>query len=129
MARTIFFTIFFAIALQKSALAWNAEVNGPDVFGKITVVASEHILNKSLVVQCDTETELFLAFIIKKKEFDTTPEVPAKLLIKTSDAAPTILDATLRDWNDNYMGVVVAGRNDDVIKVIHYGHYGDSAFN
>jgi hypothetical protein len=36
--------------------AWNATVDGPDIFGKTKVVELEGGLSNSLVVQCDSET-------------------------------------------------------------------------
>ena len=114
--------ISVAIALLMSSTlsyAWDATVDGPDVFGKIKVVALDATFNSSLVVQCDSETELFVAFIFKKKEFQEITEVPAKLYIKTAEASPTVLEATFRNWNDNYAGVVATGRNDEVIKLVN----------
>ena len=113
-----FAATFFFFLINGSALAWDAVVDGPDVFGKTKVVASEGAYNNGLVIQCNSDSELFFAFIQKKKEFDKTPEAPAKLLVKASEASPVSFDATVRDWNDNYIGVVVAGRADDLVKVL-----------
>jgi hypothetical protein len=100
------------------AFAWEALVDGPDVFNKTTVVATEANFNHSLIVQCDSEETLFLAFLEKKKEFEPVPESPAKLYLKWSDGEPLILDATVKEWNSNYLGVVVSGRENSVLKAI-----------
>lgn len=104
---------------STSAFAWDATVDGPDVFGKTKVVALDGALNNSLVVQCDSETDLFIAFIFKKKEFQEITEIAAKLFIKTTEASPTILEATYRNWNDNYAGVVASGKTDDIIRLVN----------
>ena len=71
-----------------------------------------------LIVQCDSESQLQLAFVFPKKEFDTTAEAPSTLFVKSNDDSPVALDAKLQDWNDNYAGVVASGRTDEMIKVI-----------
>jgi hypothetical protein len=101
-----------------NAHAWDALVEEPDVFGKVKVVATENSINQSLVVQCDSEAELFLAVIVRKKEFEDVTEAPAKLYVQTSDAGPAILEASFRNWNDNYAAVVASGRELEIINVI-----------
>ena len=103
---------------STASYSWEVSVDGPDVFDKIKVVATEGNLREALVVQCDSESEFMIACIFRKKEFENTPEVPAKLFLKWSDASPVVLDATLRDWNDSYGGVVVSGREPTIMTLI-----------
>lgn len=103
---------------STASYSWEVSVDGPDVFDKIKVVATEGNLRESLVVQCDSESEFMIAYIFRKKEFEDTPDAPAKLHLKWSDASPVVLDATLRDWNDNYGGIVVSGREPPIMTVI-----------
>ena len=75
-----------ALALNgPSAIAWETTVEGPDVFGKTTGVAVEFNGDKSMVVQCDSDDKLFVAFILRKKQFEEVIDIPAKLFIKTTD--------------------------------------------
>jgi hypothetical protein len=110
---------FFTLAFSSSAtLAWEASVDGPDVFNKTTVISMEDNYNHSLIVQCDSESVLLLAFLEKKKEFEPVSEGPAKLYLKWADGGPIVLDATIREWNSNYLGVVVSGRENSVLKAV-----------
>ncbi len=111
-------SILFAITTSGAASAWEASVEGPDVFDKVTVIASETGLNDSLVVQCDSESELFIAYIFRKKEFEETPTIPAKLFLKWGDESPLILEASHRNWNNNFGGVVASGRDENTMKAI-----------
>jgi hypothetical protein len=114
-----FATAAIILALSSaSAFSWETTVDGPDVFGKVKVVAAEDLASMSMVVQCDSETELFVAFIFRKKEFQEINEIPAKLYVKTTDASPSIYDAVFRNWNDNYAGVVAAGRSNELVQLI-----------
>ena len=112
--------ILFAalVFTPTNAFAWDVSVDGPDVFDKIKVIATKIGLNANLVIQCDSESDLLLAYVFKKKEFDKTVDAPAKLFVKTGDGPPTVLEASFRDWNDNYSGVVVSGRTDELQKVL-----------
>ncbi len=114
-----FFVSFALLVFSSTSFAWDATVTGPDVFGKTKVVAFDGGLSDSLIVQCDSETELSVAYIFKKKEFQEITEVPAKLFVKTTDTSPTVLEATFRNWNDNYGGVVASGKTDDIIKLVN----------
>ncbi len=107
-----------AIALTDPVFAWEATVEGPDVFGKTKVVALEGGLRNSLIVQCDSAGEVILAYIEKKKEFDEVAEIPVKLFLKTSNEGPQVLEAKLRNWNDNYSGVVVDKSNTGIVAAI-----------
>ena len=115
-------TLILAIAVlsfaTNAAHSWQANVDGPDVFDKVKVVATEGNARESLVVQCDSDSEFMFAYIFRKKEFEDTPDSPAKLFLKWSDASPVELDANLRGWNDNYGGIVVSGRDPMIVSVI-----------
>lgn len=95
--------------------AWDARVDGPDVFGATKVFSLEANGKASLAVQCDSEGEIFLAYISPKKPFEEVPTVPGTLLVQIDGADPVKLAAELRSWNDNYIGVVASGR--DVVTV------------
>jgi hypothetical protein len=93
-------------------------VEGPDVFGATKAWAIEDGSQDSLVVQCDSEDDLYIAYITPKKPFEEIPTVPATLYIQASGEAPLQLDAVLRSWNDNYAGVVASGRDPQLIAVL-----------
>jgi hypothetical protein len=101
---------------------WTAHADGPDVFGTTKVVAVTDGPRQSLIVQCDDKDQLFLAFIFAKKEFDNVPTVPANLLIQTDGGTPVHLMAEIREWNDNYAGVVVEGRTPELVNVLQSIH-------
>jgi hypothetical protein len=102
-----------------AANAWSASVDGPDVFGNIKVIATEGSGRDAIVVQCDSKEELYVAFIKRKKEFEEIPELPASLLIQVNSGEPLRLSATLRSWNDNYMGFVATGREPALVQAIN----------
>jgi hypothetical protein len=108
---------FFAW-LSSAAFAWEVFVEGPDVFDKTKVVATESNFNEGLTIQCNSDDELLIAYIFKKKEFDSVAETPGKILIKVGEAPPMKLDGSLRAWNDNYGGVVASGRDPELVNVI-----------
>ena len=111
-------SLTFLTSFTQASYAWEATINGPDVFGKTKVVATEGRGRTSLIIQCDSDSELYLAYIFEKKKFDDINDTPAKLYVKTSPSGPTVLDAQMRDWNDNYAGIVVTGRTKELIEVI-----------
>jgi hypothetical protein len=114
-----FCTSLVALAFWPAvAFAWNATVEGPDVFGVTKVIASEGNQRELLVVQCDSKDALHIAYIFAKKEFEDLPTAPATLLVQANGDEPHKLDATLRVWNDNYGGVVASGRDADLLAVL-----------
>ena len=100
------------------SFAWDASVEGPDVFDKTKVIASEMNFNEGLIVQCDSSDDLLITYAFRKKEFEEVSSAPATLLIKFGDGSPVKLDASLRAWNDNFAGVVVSGRTPENIAVL-----------
>ena len=113
--------IFAALLLAAPvpAKCWDAQVEGPDVFGNVKVVASEaRSLSEGLVVQCDSKGELLLAYIFRKKEFEAVSTAPATLLVSTEANKVLTLRAELRDWNDNYAGIVASEVKEDIISAI-----------
>ena len=88
------------------AYAWNATVEGPDVFGVTRVLAGEPGLQTNIVIQCQSSGELFFAQIYPKKAFEDVSEMPAVLHIAVSDAPALKIAAKHRTWNDNFAGVV-----------------------
>lgn len=118
MLRTIMLAGCAFMLTGTSAYAWTANVDGPDVFGVTKVFAIEGGERESLVVQCDSDENLFIAYIFRKKEFETVNETPATLLIQINGEQPASLSATMRAWNDNYGGVVASGRTAENIAVV-----------
>lgn len=99
-------TIATALMFSTSAFAWYATVQGPDVFGETTVIAGEEGTQTSLIVQCTSDGELYLAMISPKKEFEDVPTVPATMYFATGSNTPVKIEATVREWNDKYLGIV-----------------------
>ncbi|MGX5805102.1 hypothetical protein ACWGS9_28180 [Bradyrhizobium sp. Arg314] len=110
-------SLVVAISVEPS-LAWQANTEGPDVFGVTKVLAAEGNDRESLVVQCDSKDVLFVAYIMRKKEFDAVTEGPATLYLQGNSSAPLKLDASIRAWNDNYAGIVAVGRVPEVMAAI-----------
>lgn len=107
-----------AMLCGSPAYAWDAMVNGPDVFGDTTVIAGEQGLQSGIVVQCSTKGELFIALISPKKAFEEVPEADATLYIAATPNAPTKLAARIKSWNDNFAGVVSTGSPSDLLPVL-----------
>lgn len=105
-------------AMHGSAFAWDATIEGPDVFGVTKVIAIEGSLRESLVIQCDSKDSLFFAYVFPKKEFEEIAEFPVTLLVQTGPEQPTRLEATFRAWNDKFGGVVASGRDATVLKLL-----------
>lgn len=104
--------------MSTPAFAWDAYVDGPDVFGKTRVIAGEESVQSMLVIQCETDGDTMLALTFEKKAFDDVDEQVADLYFATSDGAPRKLAAKLRTWNDNRGGVVAVLEDDDLKAVI-----------
>ena len=109
--------VAFAVSLAPSiALAWDVSVEGPDVFGATKALAATTNGREFLVIQCDSDNELYLALTTPKKEFEEVPTVPATFLIQIDSDAPQKLDASTRAWNNNSMGIVVSDRTPELIR-------------
>lgn len=104
----VFVSILIVLSKLTLSFAWDATVTGPNVFGKTKVVAVEGSARESIIVQCETDGVMLLAYIFKKKEFQEINEFPAKLYVQVDKGSPVILEATFRTWNDNYAGVVAS---------------------
>lgn len=100
------------------ALAWDAFVKGPDVFGETTVLAGEEAAQSRFAIQCKSSGQVTVALIFPKKEFAEVTETSATLYIATSSAEPIKLDAKLRSWNDNYSGIVAAAEPAELMPII-----------
>lgn len=118
MYKVLLLSVFAATVSIQPSFAWQASTEGPDVFGVTKVIATENGLRDSLVVQCDSKESLFVAYILRKKEFEDVPEGPATLYLQGSSGSPLKLAATIRTWNDNYAGVVAVGRVPEVMAAI-----------
>lgn len=111
--------VAFAVSLAPSiARGWDVSVEGPDVFGATKALAATTNGREFLVIQCDSDNELYLALTTPKKEFEEVPTVPATFLIQIDSDAPQKLDASTRAWNNNSMGIVVSDRTPELIGVI-----------
>jgi hypothetical protein len=112
------FALAAALLTCGPAYAWDAMVNGPDVFGDTTVIAGEQGLQSGIVIQCSTKGDLFLALISPKKQFEEIPEVDATLYIAVPPSPPAKIPARTKSWNDNYAGVVSTGGTADLMPVL-----------
>jgi hypothetical protein len=111
-------SIILVAGSSSLAHAWDANVEGPDVFGVTKVIASVGGLRDGMVVQCDSKEDLFIAFIFRKKEFEDVAAGPATLYLQGASSEPLKLPAELRAWNDNYGGVVASGRDPQIFAAI-----------
>lgn len=100
------------------AFSWDVTVEGPDVFGTHKALGGTRSAGKTLVIQCDNEEQLHLAYLIPIKEFDEVEPRQATFLVQVDTDEPKHLDAVLRGWNDNNAAVVVSGRTAELIEVI-----------
>lgn len=113
-----------AIIAPAWAAGWISSVEGPDIFGVVTVVTvvTEPLHDRALSVKCNTEGILKLAMISPAgpQEISTlgTDSTPAKLLIKVDDGDVKTFDAKFRAWNEKNVAVVVEGRTPDLIAAI-----------
>jgi hypothetical protein len=96
---------------------WTVTVQEPNVFGNTKVLAGNGNDRRALIVWCDNDN-LQIAFLEKKKEFAEIQQIHAKLLIQIDGVAPTTHDAITGSWNDNYGGVIVNGRNKEIVDVV-----------
>ncbi len=112
-------SVLFVCSSSVASLAWQASIESPDVFGKTKVLTLEAKERESLIVQCDSSGDVFLAYLERKKEFGEVQKTPARMFIKTSTEPPIILDAVLQSWNDNYSGVVVSANDGKLIEAIY----------
>lgn len=107
----------FAV-ISTQAFAWDAMVNGPDVFGETTVLAGEEGMQSKLVVQCNSKGEVVIAMISPKKQFDSVNETEAALFFAFNADQPVKISARLRSWNDNFAGVVSTATKDETIPLL-----------
>lgn len=107
------------IGCSGHAFAWDAIVNGPDVFGETTVLAGEEGMQSKLVVQCNSNSQVTIAMISPKKEFEDVNEREATLFFSLNSETPTQIPARLRSWNDNFAGVVSVASKDDLIPLLN----------
>jgi hypothetical protein len=103
---------------SHASAEWSARVEGPDVFGNTKVHASEMSLTEGLIVHCDQKDELNIAYIFRKKPFDELSTTSGELLVQTDSGAPLKMAASLRNWNDNFGGVVASGRSAELVTVL-----------
>lgn len=104
--------------MGQARAQWSAHKEGPDVFGTTKVIAVTSGDRQSLVVQCNDKDELYIAYIFLKKKFDEVSTSPADLLFQIDGATPTHLAAEIRNWNDDYAGVVADGRSPEIVNVL-----------
>jgi len=99
-------------------MSWDVAIEGPDVFGRHKALGGTQNSRNTLVIQCDNEEQLHLAYLIPIKEFEEVPDLPATFLIQIDSNEPVRLDATLRGWNDRNAGIVVSGRTRELAETI-----------
>ena len=114
-ALTLGLTALFSIG---QAAAWEISVDGPDVFGVTKVLTFQDGAEGSLVVQCNSENDLFIALVYPKKEFESIEESAAIFLVKGGSSQPVRADAVNRVWNDNRGGVVISGKSPEAMTVV-----------
>lgn len=107
-----------AASISTPVFAWDAMVNGPDVFGETTVLAGEEGMQSKLVVQCNSKGDVAIALISPKKQFDTVNETEAALFFAFNSGQPIKISARLRSWNDNFAGVVSTVSKDETIPLL-----------
>ena len=117
--------LILVMAVKPAYAQWSAQVTGPDVFGNTTVLASvDDAAGQSLVVQCDQNDTLDLAYLIPgtPSEMDDASKagvgIPADLLVKVDDAQVMKFSAQLRAWNNTYLAVVASGRTTAIVAAI-----------
>ncbi|RWD96080.1 hypothetical protein, partial [Mesorhizobium sp.] len=88
MFKTVLLASLVVAMSVEPSLAWQANTEGPDVFGVTKVLATEGNDRESLVVQCDSKDVLFVAYIMRKKEFDAVTEGPATLYLQGNGPTP-----------------------------------------
>ncbi len=104
---------------------WSSQVTGPDVFGNTTVLATvDNVDGNGLVVQCDQNSTLDLAYIIPgtPSELDELSKagtsIPADLLVKVDNGLVMKFSAEFKAWNNTYVGIVASGRTTDIVTAI-----------
>lgn len=111
--------------ISSAAAQWFANVTGPDVFGNTEVVAAASSpTSNALVVQCNADDKLVVAFIspasesLMDKISNMGNQLPADLLIKVGQKSVRKFDAIMQVWNNNYIGVVTSGRIPEIVDLI-----------
>lgn len=105
-------------AITPAWAEWFANIEGPDVFGNVTVIAQTGNERDGFVVQCDQQDQLILAYVIRIKEFESINPAPAELLIQADTNPPKSLSAELGGWNNNFAGVSVRGRTSELVDIV-----------
>jgi hypothetical protein len=59
-----------------------------------------------------------MAYIMRKKEFEDVHTIPASLLVKIDSGDVSNLDASYRNWNDNYAVIAVEDRSTGLIAIV-----------
>lgn len=96
--------IFPSIGLSQS---WQANVDGPDVFGKTSVMALAASGRTNLILQCDSGGLALFAMTEKSSDLPDDPVSGILLLIKTENSDLIKADAIYQKWNSDYVGTVV----------------------
>jgi len=107
----------FVIAGSASA-QWTARIDPPDVFGNVAASAQSVGYSGGLVIQCDQKNSLFLAYLIRKKEFERWDARPIEFLIQLDDQPVRKYAASLRNWNANYAAAAISGRRTELVETI-----------
>lgn len=102
---------------------WLTSVDGPDVFGLVTVHAGViGPQDRTLIIRCDgtDNLELAITFPARPSELDRLSghPIPAKLLVRIDNGDVMTFNAQAREWNPQRVGVVAEGRTADLIAAV-----------
>lgn len=95
------------LATTSVASDWIARVEGPDIFGKTTVLALASSGRQNLVVQCDTETAPVVALTDRTATPIETTVPSVVFLLKAGGSDLIKAQATYAKWNEDYDGATV----------------------
>lgn len=105
---TRWFQILSMMLLPSGAAAqWSVQQSDEDVFGNINVTVDGAGDNGgSIRFECGSSNEPFLAYLIRDSSGDI-PDFPAEFIHVDQNGERHSSPATLRAWNENYVGVVI----------------------
>ncbi|MDD2861705.1 MAG: hypothetical protein PHI71_11650 [Acidiphilium sp.] len=103
---------------------WNAQVTGPDVFGRTKVFASSFgDANDGIVIQCNSKNRLLLGYLVAATESEinmvskSSSSIPATLYFKIDDNPVLKFDATFGGWNNHFLAFQINKRSPEVVKL------------
>ena len=104
--------------LAPAHAAWSVNVEGPDVFGDVKVIAvNQSPSGSALIVQCTQDNQLDIAYIEPAKDVPDGTSVPVQVAIQVDRSSPVMLNGVMARWNDKYVGASLSGRSAENIAV------------